>query len=255
MTTPKIIALIPARSGSKRIKDKNIKKLGNHPLIAYSIQAAIDCEIFDSVVCATDSELYSEIAIYYGAEVPFLRTNDISGDNSPDIHWVRNMLLGLREQGRLFDFFCILRPTSPFRLPQTIKRAWEIFQLNDRADSLRAVEKCSQHPGKMWIKRSDFILPLMPFEINGTPWHSNQYSALPEVFVQNASLEIARTKLVLENESISGEIVIPFQTEGLEGFDINFREDFVLAENFICTENNILPLIKKHSYFDKLNNK
>jgi SAM-dependent methyltransferase len=73
--------------------------------------------------------------------------------------------------------------------------------------------------------------------------------------ISNASLEIARTKLVLENESISGEIVIPFQTEGLEGFDINFGEDFVLAENFICTENNILPSIKKQSYFDKLNNK
>jgi CMP-N,N'-diacetyllegionaminic acid synthase len=97
-------------------------------------------------------------------------------------------------------------------------------------------------------------LPLMPFVINGTPWHSNQYSALPEVFVQNASLEIARTKLVLEKESISGEIVIPFLTEGFEGFDINFSEDFLLAENFINSENNILPSIKKQSYFNKLNN-
>jgi CMP-N,N'-diacetyllegionaminic acid synthase len=255
MAVPKIIALIPARSGSKRIKDKNIKKLGGHPLIAYSIRAALDCEIFDSVVCATDSELYSEIAIHYGAEVPFLRTNDISEDNSPDIQWIRSMLLGLKELGREFDFFCILRPTSPFRLPQTILRAWESFMFNDRADSLRAVEKCSQHPGKMWVKRNDFIFPIMPFEINGTPWHSNQYSALPEVFVQNASLEIGSTKLVLENETISGEIVMPFQTEGFEGFDINFSEDFTLAENYICSEINILPTINKQSYFDKLNNK
>ena len=200
MTTPKIIALIPARSGSKRIKDKNIKKLGDHPLIAYSIQAAIDCEIFDSVVCATDSKLYADIATYYGAEVPFLRSNIISEDNSPDIDWVKSILLGLKESGREFEYFSILRPTSPFRQSRTIERAWNIVKNNMNADSLRAIEKCSQHPGKMWMIRGGLMLPLMPFVINGTPWHSNQYSTLPEVYVQNASLEIAKTNLVFDQK-------------------------------------------------------
>ena len=248
MTTPKIIALIPARSGSKRIKDKNIKKLGDHPLIAYSIQAAIDCEIFDSVVCATDSKLYADIATYYGAEVPFLRSNIISEDNSPDIDWVKSILLGLKESGREFEYFSILRPTSPFRQSRTIERAWNIVKNNMNADSLRAIEKCSQHPGKMWMIRGGLMLPLMPFVINGTPWHSNQYSTLPEVYVQNASLEIAKTNLVFDQNSIAGEVILPFITEGLEGFDINYEMDFQAAENYILTEKNILPSIKQIPY-------
>jgi CMP-N,N'-diacetyllegionaminic acid synthase len=243
MLSSKIIALIPARSGSKRIVDKNIKKLGHHPLLAYTIQAALQSKIFDSVVCATDSKLYADIAMYYGAEVPFLRSNLISDDNSPDIDWVKSMLLGLKASGREFEFFSILRPTSPFRLPQTILRAWSIFKNSNNADSLRAIEKCTQHPGKMWVRRGEVILPLMPFTLNEIPWHSNQYSALPEVYVQNASLEIAKTNLVLDNNSIAGEIVLPFITEGLEGFDINYTEDFQLAEKYILTEKEILPSV------------
>ena len=82
---PRIVALIPARSGSKRIPDKNIKLLSGHPLIAYTIQSALESEIFDSVICATDNRYYAEIAEYYGAEAPFLRNETISGDKSPDI--------------------------------------------------------------------------------------------------------------------------------------------------------------------------
>ena len=144
------VAFIPARSGSKRVKNKNIKLLNGHPLMAYSIRAAIDSGVFDAVICATDSEEYANIARHYGAEVPFLRPEDISGDKSPDIEWVKLMLNTLGKGDRFFDAFSILRPTSPFRLPETIRLAWQIFQDTLGADSLRAVEKCKQHPGKMW---------------------------------------------------------------------------------------------------------
>ena len=82
------VALIPARSGSKRIKDKNIRCLNGHPLLAYSISSAIDSGVFDKVVCVTDSQKYADIAMYYGAEVPKLRPDNISRDVSPDIEWV-----------------------------------------------------------------------------------------------------------------------------------------------------------------------
>lgn len=245
------VAFIPARSGSKRVKHKNIKLLNGHPLMAYSIRAAIDSGVFDAVICATDSEEYADIARYYGAEVPFLRPRAISGDKSPDIEWVKLMLNTLSKDNRFFDSFSILRPTSPFRLPETIRLAWQIFQDTLGADSLRAVEKCKQHPGKMWSIQNNKMLPIMPFEIGGTPWHSCQYAALPDIYVQDASLEIAWSKVALERDTIAGESIIPFISSGLQGFDINLPEDWILAEHYIRQKEAILPLIRHSRYTNK----
>jgi CMP-N,N'-diacetyllegionaminic acid synthase len=240
----KSVAFIPARSGSKRIDDKNIRPLADHPLLAYSIRAAIESTVFDAVICATDSTEYAEIATYYGAEVPLIRPSEISGDNSPDIEWVLWMLKELEYKNRFYEIFSILRPTSPFRLPSTIQRAWKTFIADPNADSLRAVNKCKQHPGKMWVLQGQRMHPLFPFAVDSTPWHSNQYSVLPEVYAQNASLEIAWTRVPLQNNSIAGEVIIPFESKDLEGFDINEPEDWVMAEYYL--KNNIaeLPFIK-----------
>lgn len=247
MSGKKAVAFIPARSGSKRVPNKNVKELGGHPMIAYSIRAAIDSGVFDSVICATDSQEYADIALHYGAEVPFLRSSDISGDKSPDIEWVIWMLNQLKERGREFDIFSILRPTSPFRQPETIQRAWNLF-INDTADSLRAIEKCKQHPGKMWVVRGSRMLPLMPFTNNGTPWHSSQYGALPEVYAQDASLEIAWTRVPLEQNSIAGETIIPFISQGFDGYDINDPEDWWMAERLLETGDAVLPKIDIKPY-------
>lgn len=243
MNSLRSVAFIPARSGSKRIPDKNIKILNGHPLMAYSIRAAIDSGIFNAVICATDSEEYAEIAIKYGAEVPFLRSNEISHDNSPDIDWVISMLQKLNSKGREYEVFSILRPTSPFRQPSTIQRAWRLFNENREADSLRGIEKCKQHPGKMWVVRGNRMLPVMPFTHNGTPWHSNQYAALPEIYVQDASIEIAWSRIALEQKTIAGEVVIPFISQGFEGFDINCYDDWLLAEKYIELGEANLPTI------------
>lgn len=240
---PKSVAFIPARSGSKRVPNKNIKPLGGHPLIAYTIRAAIESKVFDKVICATDSEIYASIAKYYGAEVPFLRSSEISDDKSPDIDWVNWMLNQLKEDGMEFDIFSILRPTSPFRKPETIRRAWFTFLEDGRADSLRAIEKCKQHPGKMWVVRGSRMLPVLPFSNGSTPWHSSQYAALPEIYVQDASLEIAWTRIVLEKNSIAGESIIPFISQELEGFDINELDDWWMAERLISQkEVSLLPI-------------
>lgn len=245
---PRAVAFIPARSGSKRVPNKNIRPLGGHPLLAYSVRTAIDSGVFDAVICATDSELYADVARHYGAEVPFLRAAAISGDQSPDIEWVVWMLTQLRKAGREFEIFSILRPTSPFRLPETVRRAWSLFIDDPRADSLRAIEKCKQHPGKMWVVRGTRMLPLLPFANGSTPWHSSQYAALPKVYAQDASLEIAWSRVPLEQNSIAGEAVIPFVSQGHEGFDINEPEDWWMAERLLNVESTILPNIPIQPY-------
>ena len=159
---PSIIALIPARAGSKRVPDKNIRPLAGHPVIAYTIAAAAQSGIFSAVIVSTDSEKYAEVARHYGAEAPFLRPVEIAGDLSADIEWVEHTLTRLRDSGREYDCFSILRPTSPFRLPETIRRAWGEFLAEEGVDSLRAVEKCKQHPGKMWVLRGKRMMTLLP---------------------------------------------------------------------------------------------
>ena len=241
--SPSCVALIPARSGSKRVPDKNIRPLAGHPLIAYSICAAIQSGVFTAVIVSTDSERYAEIARHYGAEVPFIRPDEYSGDTSPDIEWVEYTLRRLADEGRRFDCFSILRPTSPFRLPQTIQRAWFEFLAESGVDSLRAVEKCSQHPGKMWVVRGRRMLPLLPIGPAEQPWHSSQYPSLPEVYVQNASLEIAWSRVVFDTRTIAGHVVIPFFTRDAEGFDVNKPYDWDLAEQMVRNSSAVLCAI------------
>ena len=213
---PTIVALIPARAGSKRVPDKNIRSLAGHPVMAYTIAAALDSGIFADVIVSTDSAHYAEIARYYGAEVPFLRPSELAGDVSPDIEWLTYTLKELEQAGRRYDCFSILRPTSPFRLPATIERAWRAFLAQDGVDSLRAVEKCRQHPGKMWVVRGKRMMPLLPLSPPEQPWHSSQYPSLPEIYVQNASLEMAWSRVVFEDQTIAGNVVMPFFTTGFE---------------------------------------
>jgi len=245
---PTIVALIPARSGSTRVPNKNIRLLAGHPLIAYSICAALESGAFVDVVVSTDSERYAEVARHYGAEVPFLRPADYAGDSSPDIEWVEHALESLSGAGRVYDCFSILRPTSPFRLPQTIRRAREAFLAEDGVDSLRAVEKCSQHPAKMWVVRGRRMFPLLPFGTQKQPWHSCQYPSLPEVYVQNASLEIAWTRVVCDQRTIAGSTVMPFFTEGHEGFDVNSAYDWALAQTMVQGGEARLPDIARSPY-------
>ena len=226
----KIIALIPARKGSERIKDKNIVKLFNLPLIAHTIIAAKRANLFSNIVVSTNSLKYSKIAKKYGAEVPFLRPNNISTSHSNDYEWVNYTIKKLKKKGLFFSHFFILRPTNPFRTAKTILKAWKNFKKNKKADSLRGVEICKQHPGKMWIKSKKFIKPFILGKKNNQPYYNLQFKSLPKVFVQNASLEISKVEVLRRYKSITGKKIIPFYTSALEGFDINYPEDLVYAK-------------------------
>lgn len=231
-TSPRIVALIPARAGSKRVKNKNTRRLAGHPLLAYTIAQAIQSGVFADVIVSTESEETAAIARHYGAQVPFMRPAEYAADQSPDIEWLDYTLRRLQGDGRACECFSLLRPTSPFRKPDTIRRAWAQFTSTSGIDSLRAVEKAQQHPGKMWVIHGDRMSPLL-LNPSGVPWHSTPYQALPPVYVQNASLEIAWTSVVLKDGSIAGQVLAPFLTSDEEGFDINVETDWWLAEHLL----------------------
>jgi len=242
---PSIIALVPARAGSKRVQNKNIRRLGPHPLLAYTVAAARQSGIFGAVMVSTDSPLIAEVAQHYGATVPFLRPAAMASETSPDIEWLDYTLAQLAGRGQRYDAFSILRPTSPFRKPDTIRRAWRQFLDTRGIDSLRAVEKCAQHPYKMWVLQGDRMEPFVrerPTD-GGAPWHSRQYQSLPPVYVQNASLEIAWSRVVTELHSISGDVVSPFLTAGDEGFDINNMDEWWLAQHMLASGTGTVPEI------------
>ncbi len=245
---PSAVALIPARQGSKRVPAKNIRLLGAHPLIAYTIGPAIESGVFESVIVSTDSEETGAIARHYGADVPFLRPAPFAGDTSPDIEWVEYTLAELKRRGRTWECFSLLRPSSPFRTADTIRRAWARFIGQNGVDSLRAVEKCAQHPGKMWVVNGDRMSPLLSGGPVDRPWHSTPYQALPPVYVQNASLEIAWTRVVFERRTIAGEVLVPFFTDRYEGFDINDPADWMVAERLIAGGEVALPAVSQIPY-------
>jgi len=246
---PTTVALIPARQGSKRVPGKNIRLLNGHPMLAYTIAPAIQSGVFDAVIVSTDSEETAAISRHYGAEVPFLRPAVFATDTSPDIEWVDYTLRELGQRRRRWDAFSLLRPTSPFRTADTIRRAWQLFTSEPGVDSLRAVELCAQHPGKMWVIDGRRMRPLLDQpEPRTQPWHSTPYQALPRVYVQNASLEIAWTRVVLERRTIAGDVLMPFVTEGYEGFDINDPNDWMIAERLLADGAVSLPPVAQESW-------
>jgi CMP-N,N'-diacetyllegionaminic acid synthase len=218
--------------------------LGGHPLIAYSIAAARHSGLFETVLVSTDSEEIAEIGRRYGAEVPGLRPPEMATAVSPDIEWVLHVMNGRDE-----ELFSILRPTSPFRTSGTIRRAWEqLLTLRDRADSIRAVERVRQHPGKMWMLDGDLMHPLLEQAAERTPTYSTQTKALPPVYVQNSSLEIAWSRVLAgPRPEIAGERIAPFLTEGWEGFSIDHPDDVGAAEEALARGDAVLPRVAIHS--------
>jgi N-acylneuraminate cytidylyltransferase len=204
-------------------------------MLAYTIGPALESRVFDAVIVSTDSEEIAAVARHYGAEVPFLRPAALASDTSPDIEWLEYTLGELSARGRTWDCFSLLRPTSPFRTAATIRRAWATFTAQQGADSLRAVELCAQHPGKMWVVRGQRMFPLLPFGNGEQPWHSTPYQALPQVYVH-------------ERRTIAGDVLVPFLTEGHEGFDINDAFDWMVAERLLADGSATLPALNKEPY-------
>lgn len=143
----KNIAIIPARSGSKGVKDKNIRNLAGKPLMAHTIDAAIQSGQFDEVMVSTDSERYAEIAREYGANVPFLRSETTATDTASSWDMVEEVLSKYEELGKSFDTFCLLQPTSPLRNAEDISKAYSLYR--EKAD-FAVVSVCEAEHSPLW---------------------------------------------------------------------------------------------------------
>jgi len=232
------VALIPARNGSKRLPGKNIKELKGRPLIAYTICSALSSGVFSDVIVSTNCPNIAEIAVRWGARVPLLRPEKFARDNSPDIEWVNHSVTHMLNQP-LHDigYFAILRPTNPLRSSSTIINAMETIQNTLWADSLRAMELCSQHPGKMWtLDHKSEATAFLPQDKHTVPTHSQPTQSLPAVWSQNASLEIVKSTSLLSTGLISGSRVLGFEMPSYEGFDINTETDWDYL-NFLLWRN------------------
>jgi CMP-N-acetylneuraminic acid synthetase len=238
----KITALIPAREGSIRVQNKNIRILNSHPIVSYSIQTAIDSALFDSIIVASNSNEICAIAKYYGATQVIKRDNSDSSSTSTDIEWLRNLHL----TGYLTtDFFAILRPTSPLRSIRLMQDCINNF-LNSTADSLRTISKVKEHPGKMWcVKSENVIRPYLP-QPQGLPAsHAMQYQSLEELYVQTSVFEVAKTSVIKEFDSREGKNILGYVTSGFDSHAIDVEEDFDYLTYLVNKNPELLPVITK----------
>jgi N-acylneuraminate cytidylyltransferase len=231
-----ILALIPARGGSKSIPHKNIRLLAGYPLIAYSIAAARAAALVTRVIVSTDDPDIAAVARSYGAEVPFLRPAQHAQDDTPDLPVFQHALGWLAENEDYHPEIIVqLRPTSPFR------RVWHIDQavarLLDRpeADAVRTVCLPFQNPFKMWHIQPDGLMrPLM--QIAGAPEPYNlPRQALPEVYWQTGYVDAARTDTILKQNSMTGQRILPLVIDPSEWVDIDSPDDWRRAERLLET--------------------
>ncbi len=225
----KILAVIPARGGSKGIPKKNIKLLGGKPLIVWSIEAAKKSRLIDRVIVSTDSEEIAEVARAAGAEVPFLRPAEISQDLTPDTPVFEHTLTWLKEHDNFVPEFIVhLRPTGPLRTAEEIDEAIEMLAADPDADSVRSVEEPPKPPFKMWEPEGSYIKPFA--ELRGMKdFHTMPRQMLPKVYQTTADIGVMRTRTVLEKKSVIGDRVIPYFLKR-PTIDIDHPIDFEIAE-------------------------
>lgn len=225
----KILAFIPARSGSRRIPKKNIKLLKGKPLIAYTIEAAKKSKYIHRIVVSTDSKEIADIAKQFDAEVPFLRPGSISKADSTEMEFFNHALdWFVKNENYIPDLIVLLYPTSPFRKPESIDKAIEKMLKHPEADSLRSVRLCSEHPYKMWVIEDGYLKPFVKTEDPNI--HTLSYHLFPTVYIQNANIYITKPSTIKNKKSPTGDIIIPFIMYEIESIDINNKHDFLFAE-------------------------
>jgi CMP-N,N'-diacetyllegionaminic acid synthase len=236
-----ILAIIPARGGSKGIKDKNIIDLAGHPLIAYSIAAAKSSDKIDKILCSTDSKKIANIAENYGAWVPFLRPLELAGDYTPDLPVFLHAISWLKKnEDYIPDIVIHLRPTTPIRFKQDIIKAIEKFIKHPFADSLRAVCPAPNTPYKMWIQKGEFLEPLLKIKGVDEPYNMSRQK-LPKVFWQTGYIDIIRNKTLTEINSMTGKKILPYFIDSEIAVDIDNRYDLKIAEEVIRSTDCIKP--------------
>lgn len=235
--TKEVIAIVPARSGSKTVPHKNIRSFAGKPLLAHSVDQALKSGTVNRVLLSTDSEQYAQIGKQYGAAVPFLRPVEISGDLSTDLECFKHALEWLaKNEGGVPEFIVHLRPTHPNRRPSDIARGIELLRQHPEWDSVRSVVVAPETPFKMWF-RNDLgeLTPVINTNIKEA--HSRPRQGLPSTFLQNANIDVIRSRTILEKNSVAGDRIGSLLMEEIH--DIDTHEQFARAEQFFVWSNGI----------------
>lgn len=223
-----IMAIIPARSGSKGIADKNIKQLGPIPLLAYSILVAKMVPKIDRIVVSTDSKKYAKIANHYGAETPFLRPAEISRDNSTDLDFFRHSLDWIASNGQdIPDILIHLRPTTPFRSHTVVQEAIDTFLDSKDATSLRSGHLAPESPFKWFLKDEEGFF--MPLRNNLSSSEVNlPRQGFPEVYVPDGYIDIVRSHWIMNGCSLHGDKMLVFESPYC--VEVDTPDDFFYLE-------------------------
>ncbi|MCX5809913.1 MAG: acylneuraminate cytidylyltransferase family protein, partial [Proteobacteria bacterium] len=223
-----VVAVIPARSGSKGVVDKNIKLLAGHPLIAYSIAVAQLSNSINRIIVSTDSTDYAGIAQEYGAEVPFLRPDQISSDNSTDYDFVRHLLEWmLHNEGKLPEYLIHLRPTTPLREAHYIDAAIKRIKQSSQATALRSVHEMSESAYKAFEIDGNYLKSVGSNSFALDTFNDPRQS-FNKTYQANGYVDIVKTKYVIENKKLHGDHVIAFVTPHV--VEIDTLNDFDYLE-------------------------
>ncbi len=220
----RVLGLIPARGGSKSVPRKNIKPLAGKPLIAHTIEAALKSELIDKLIVSTDDEEIAEVARQYGAEVPFMRPQELADDKTLDFPVIEHAILWLDDNKWSPDIVVFLRPTNIFRTGEEIDRAIQKILTSD-FDSVRGISKAAYPP--YWMKRieGDLLVPFID-----TPYAETRRQELPEVFQGNGTIEVIRKHTILEKKSRFGDKVGFLIMPDIAAQDIDSELDFKISE-------------------------
>jgi CMP-N,N'-diacetyllegionaminic acid synthase len=224
-----MIAIIPARSGSKGVPGKNIKLLGGIPLFAFSIIAAKMMPSVSRVIVSTDSEEYAQIAIEYGAEVPFLRPNEISGDKSTDFDLFLHALNWFKENENLIpEYILHLRPTTPLRNPQIMEDAVKLFFENKNlASSLRSGHSAPESPYKWFLKDENNYFKGLRDDL--TPEKVNlPRQSFPSVYIPDGYIDILKSSVILDSGTLHGDKMLVFESPFC--VEVDTKDDFEFLE-------------------------
>lgn len=226
-----ILALIPARGGSKSIPRKNIRMLAGYPLIAYSIAAALNSRQISRTIVSTDDEEIARVAQSFGAEVPFLRPVEYALDNTPDFPVFIHALEWLEEnEGYKPDIVVQLRPTSPLRPPDCVDRGIKILLDHPEADSVRGIIPTGQNPYKMWqVDEHGRMVPLLTLDEIVEPFNAPRQE-LPETYWQTGHIDVIRLFTILQKHSLSGTTILPLFLDPRYAIDIDTLRDWQRAE-------------------------
>ena len=225
-----VLALVPARVGSKSIPRKNVMSFAGHPLLTYSIAAGLKARAVGRVIVSTDDAEISSVAREYGAEVPFLRPASLALDDTPDLPVFEHALAWLEShEGYRPEIVVQLRPTSPVRPPDCVDRAVETLLAHPEADSVRGVVPSGQNPYKMWrIEADGGMKPLLQDGFD-EPYNMPRQS-LPPTFWQTGHVDAIRTSTILEKGSMTGDVILPLILDPRYTVDIDNPRDLERAE-------------------------